>query len=336
MVKLIDIPALRKLTQKVGVVQFISRLVDRLEQDFARWPEFHKSPRHATHYEHGVLELMPTADKQRYSFKYVNGHPVNTATGELCVTGVGMLANVSNGYPLLISEMTILTALRTAATSALAVKYLKTADYDTVGIIGTGAQAEFQILAMTAVLPIKQVKYYDIDPHAMTKFSANLKDTGLQLLPCATAQEVVTNTPLLITATAAKRKQSVLESEWVRPGTLILGVGGDCPGKTELPFELTKRCKFFVEDITQTHIEGELQYFGTDKVYAELWEVIAGKKKAHGVDDDVLLFDSVGFAIEDFSALNLVYDLSIEYGIGVDLNLIPRPSDPKNLYAELV
>ena len=142
--KIIDINTLIKIINRVGLNTFYLELIKTLEEDFARWDEFYKSPRHATHYPQGVIELMPISDKQWYSFKYVNGHPSNTHQNKLCVVAVGMLSDAQNGYPLLLSEMTLLTALRTAATGALGAKYLARKNSSNLAIIGTGAQAEFQ------------------------------------------------------------------------------------------------------------------------------------------------------------------------------------------------
>src|SRR3546814_19833862 len=94
---------------------------------------------------------MPTSDGEVYSFKYVNGHPSNTARGFQTVTAFGVLARVDTGYPLLLTEMTLLTALRTAATSAMAARHLAPATSNVMGIIGNGAPAEFPALAMKAV-----------------------------------------------------------------------------------------------------------------------------------------------------------------------------------------
>lgn len=109
---------------------------------------------------------MPTSDGEIYGFKYVNGHPKNMADGLQTVTAFGLLASVSTGYPVLLTEMTLLTALRTAATSAMAARHLAPKGAETVAMIGNGAQAEFQALAMKAVLGIKEVRLYDIDPRA--------------------------------------------------------------------------------------------------------------------------------------------------------------------------
>ena len=117
MVDYIGIERVRELLARVGTGRFIEGLAIEIEADFRRWRDFEKSPRHASHSSVGVIELMPTSDGQLYSFKYVNGHPKNTAAGLLTVTAFGMLADVNTGYPLLLSELTFSTALRTAATS---------------------------------------------------------------------------------------------------------------------------------------------------------------------------------------------------------------------------
>ena len=95
----------------------------------------------------GVIELMPICDDEYYAFKYVNGHPYNPQSNKLTVVAVGMLSQVKDGYPLMISEMTLLTALRTAGTSALAARYLAKPNSKVMAMIGTGSQSEFQVIA---------------------------------------------------------------------------------------------------------------------------------------------------------------------------------------------
>ena len=113
-----------------------------------RWELFDKTPRLASHSAEGVIELMPTSDGEVYGFKYVNGHPRNTKDGLQTVTAFGLLADVANGYPVLLSEMTLFTALRTAATSAVAAKFLAPKGARTMAMIGNRAQSEFESLAI--------------------------------------------------------------------------------------------------------------------------------------------------------------------------------------------
>ena len=120
MVNYIGTARVRELVSRVGPARFMEALAAEIESDYLRWGEFEKSARHACHSAAGVIELMPTSDGRLYSFKYVNGHPKNTRAGLLTVTAFGVLSDVATGYPMLLSEMTFVTALRTAAISALA------------------------------------------------------------------------------------------------------------------------------------------------------------------------------------------------------------------------
>lgn len=232
MVMLIDAPIVAMLLSRVGLETFLGELAERIEADFARWSRFEKSARLASHSKLGVLELMPSADADWFSFKLVNGHPGNPAKGLLTVTATGMLVDVATGYPQLISEMTVLTALRTAATSALAGRYLANSGSRTMALIGTGAQGEFQALAFKACVGIRTVRCYDSDRAALLKFCRNLRGSGIDLIVCESIAEAVRGAEIITTATASKSAQSVLTDELVDPGVHINAIGGDCPGKT--------------------------------------------------------------------------------------------------------
>ena len=112
LVPFVSVDHMMKLIHHIGVEEMLKGLADYIEADFKRWELFDKTPRVASHSEKGVIELMPTSDGEDYGFKYVNGHPSNTQDGLQTVTAFGLLANVASGYPVLLSEMTLLTALR--------------------------------------------------------------------------------------------------------------------------------------------------------------------------------------------------------------------------------
>lgn len=125
-VPFVSVDRMMKLVLAIGIERFVTELAAYVEDDFRRWDVFDKTPRIASHSADGVIELMPTSDGRLYGFKHVNGHPKNTRHGRQTVTAFGVLADLGNGYPMLLSEMTLLTALRTAATSALAAKHTGT------------------------------------------------------------------------------------------------------------------------------------------------------------------------------------------------------------------
>jgi ornithine cyclodeaminase len=336
MVRVVTVDDIQNLVRKVTLNTFFKKLIERLEYDYSRWHEFEKIPRIANHYPFGVIELMPTSDDDYYAFKYVNGHPLNPGENKQTVVATGMLADVATGYPVMMSEMTMLTALRTAATSVLASKYLARKDSTCFGLVGTGAQSEFQLLAHKAIFDITDVYYFDTDPAAMKKFGKNMASQSLRLHPCKNAEDVAKNSDIITTATAAKYQAIILELDWVRPGTHINGVGGDCPGKTEMDPAIMEKAKIVVELFEQTKHEGEIQNGFEDKVHAELWELVDTSKKGRETDEEITLFDSVGFALEDYSVLRLVYGMVEEFHIGHIMDMVPDMADPKDLYSVCV
>lgn len=335
MVPFVSVADMMKLVHHVGITTFLKDLTTEVEADFARWPLFDKTPRVPSHSDIGVIELMPTADDTLYGFKYVNGHPGNMRDGLQTVTAFGLLADVATGYPLLLSEMTLLTALRTAATSAMATRHLARKNARTMAMIGNGAQSEFQILALQAVCGIDTVRLYDIDPAATEKAMRNLAGRGLTLIPCASAQDAVEDADVITTATADKRYQTILTDNMIGSGVHINAIGGDCPGKTELHRDIVARATTFVEYPAQTRIEGEIQQMPADHPVTELWEVMAGTAPGRTGADQVTLFDGVGFAIEDFSALRYVLGLIKKAPYYTELDFVADPDDPRDLFGML-
>jgi ornithine cyclodeaminase len=331
-VQFVGVQTIIDLVSAKGPERFLSGLVSYIEQDFRRWEAFEKSARLASHSRDGVIELMPTSDGELYAFKYVNGHPNNTRDGLLTVTAFGVLADVHTGYPLLLSEMTIATALRTAATSALAAKYLARKNSQTMALIGLGAQAEFQALVFKAVLGIRQLRVFDVDPAATQKFVANLASSGFAIVAAQSVAEAVHGADIVTTATAAKSRAAVITPEMVTAGVHFNAIGGDCPGKTEIHHDALLRARIFVEFPPQTRIEGEIQQLGADSPVTELWRVIAGQSTGRIGPGDVTLFDSVGFAIEDYSTLRYLRDLMNASGLDRTLDLVPHLENPKDLF----
>lgn len=334
MTQFIGVKELGQLVGTMGPRRFLKRLVEYLAEDFSRWEKFDKVPRVASHSAIGVIELMPTSDGSLYSFKYVNGHPSNPKQGKLTVTAFGVLSDVLTGYPLLISEMTLLTALRTAATSAYAAKLLARPESRVMALIGTGAQSEFQTLAFQELLGIREVVVFDPDPAAVEKYRRNTAAFGLTVRTARSAADAVAGADIVTVCTAVKGRQAIISRNMLKPGVHINAIGGDCPGKTELNSDVLENAEVFVEFTPQTRIEGEIQQMGPDFAVTELWEVETGRKAGWTGAKAITVFDSVGFAVEDFSALRLVHDLM--EGRGKWLDLVPELDNPKDLYGPLL
>lgn len=330
--RFVNVENMRRWLAAVGPEAAIAGLVDALEKDFARWEQFELRPRVASHTAEGVIELMPTTDGVSYGFKFVNGHPSNPARGFQTVTAFGVLADVHNGYPRFEAEMTLLTALRTAATTGLAAKYLAPAGPLRLGMVGAGSQSEFQVLGMRAVRQVESVTVFDVDPAASSKMRANLAKLGIEVRIAESAAAAVAGCNAIITCTADKRNATVLSVDDVAPGTHVTGVGGDCPGKTELDERILDLGPVFVEYTEQTRIEGEIQAKPADFPVTELWEVITGRREGRTSADQVTIFDSVGFAVEDFCALRYLEQAVEGTGFFEELDLIADPEDPKDLF----
>jgi ornithine cyclodeaminase len=324
------------IVQAQGTAGALRRLMRAIEADLLRWHEFDKSARSASHSRDGVIELMPIADRSLYAFKYVNGHPGNTRLGLPTVMAFGVLADVATGAPVLLSELTLTTALRTAATSALAARVMARPGSRTMALIGNGAQAEFQALAFHHLLGIHEIRLFDTDPAATTKLQRNLRHVpGLVLKPCASATDATRGADIVTTATADKTRAAIVRPEMLAPGTHVNAVGGDCPGKTELHPDVLKAAHVVVEYEPQTRIEGDIQQMPPSFAVTELWQVLAGLAPGRKRDDQWTVFDSVGFALEDFSALRWLHDSARELGLGAPAELIPPLQDPKDLFGQI-
>ena len=335
-VPFVSVDSMMKLVLTIGVERFLTELAAYIEEDFGRWESFDKTPRIASHSHDGVIELMPTSDGRMYGFKYVNGHPKNMREGLQTVTAFGVLADVGSGYPMLLTEMTILTALRTAATSAAAAKHLAPKGARTMAIIGNGAQAEFQALAFKAICGVDRLRLYDIDRSASLKCARNLAGAGFDIAVCASGQEAVEGAQIITTVTADKQCATILTDNMVGAGVHINAVGGDCPGKTELHRDILLRAGIFVEYPPQTRIEGEIQQLAHDHPVTELWQVMTGRAEGRTAETQITLFDSVGFAIEDFSALRYVRDQLQATGLFEELDLLADPDEPRDLFGMLL
>lgn len=336
MVPFVSVDSMMKLVHSIGVETMIGGIAKYVEDDFRRWELFDKTPRVASYSAEGVIELMPTSDGEVYGFKYVNGHPKNTKEGLQTVTAFGLLANVATGYPVLVSEMTILTALRTAATSGMVAKYLAPKNAKVMAMIGNGAQSEFQALAMKSLCGVETLRLYDIDSKATEKLVRNLSSQGLNLIACSTPEEAIEGAQIITTCTADKQCATILTDNMVGPGVHINAIGGDCPGKTELHKDILSRSDVFVEFPPQTRIEGEIQQMPEDFPVTEMWKVISGEVQGRRDDRQITLFDGVGFAVEDFSALRYVRDQIVGTDLFQQLDMVADPDDPRDLFGMLM
>ena len=329
----VDVNELSALVSKHGTEAFMADLLVYMEEEFSRWEAFDKSARTAAHSHVGVIELMPIADDTNYGFKFVNGHPSNPSHGMPTVMAFGALADVATGFPRLLSELTISTAFRTAVTSVMAAKVLANPDASILGMIGCGSQSTFQAIAFHTILGIKELRIFDIDSEAMDNVVAHLKVyPNLKVIKATSAKACVKGADIVTTVTADKAYATILTPDMIEPGMHINGVGGDCPGKTEIHADVLRAGKIFIEHEPQTRIEGDIQQLPDDYPVNPLWKVIAGKEQGRDSKDQITIFDSVGFALEDLAVLRYVYDLATKLEMGKKIDLVPHMENPKDLF----
>ena len=192
-----------------------------------------------------------------------------------------------------------------------------------------------QALAMKAVIGIEEVRLYDVDPKATAKTANNLRDCGLRVVSCTHSQEAIQGADIITTCTADKAYATILTDNMVGAGVHINAIGGDCPGKTELHKDILARATTFVEFEAQTRIEGEIQQMDASYPVTEFWRVLSGDAKGRDNDREITLFDSVGFAIEDFSALRYVHAKLQGTDFFQQIDILADPDDPRDLFGML-
>ena len=192
-----------------------------------------------------------------------------------------------------------------------------------------------QALAFKAVLGITHIRLYDIDKNASQKAYNNLSGYGLNVTLCNSAEEAVQGANIITTCTADKKNATILTSDMIPQGVHLNAIGGDCPGKTELDSKLLTRANVFVEYEPQTRIEGEIQQMSETFAVTEFHKVINKQTPGRTSNNELTIFDGVGFASEDFTALVYIKDALVAAGEFELLDLITQQADPRNLFSVL-
>jgi ornithine cyclodeaminase/alanine dehydrogenase-like protein (mu-crystallin family) len=238
-----------------------------------------------------------------------------------------MLYESETGDLLAMIEADRLGQMRTGAASGVATKYMARADADTVGIFGTGWQAESQLMAVCAVRPIKSIQVYGRDAERREAFARKMASLlRVEVFAAGSPEETVRGKSIVITATGAR--EPVLKGEWIEPGTHLNVAGSNFLSKAEVDVETIRRASIIaVDSIEQSKIEaGDLMPATERGVISwesvtELGRIVAGRDKGRTSDQDITLFKSNGIALEDISTALRVYNLARERGVGEEINL---------------
>jgi alanine dehydrogenase len=278
----------------------------------------------------GDFRVMPAylEDMGAAGVKIVNVHPKNPQKyGLPTVMATIFLLDPKTGAPLAIMDGTWITNMRTGAGGAVAAKYLARKDSHVVAMVGAGAQARTQLIALNEVLDIDEVRVSDAVKGKAKKYAGEMsKLLGIEIEPTTDVEKTIKGADIVVTVTPARGP--IVKDEWISEGMHINAIGADAPGKQELDPEILKRAKIVVDDMKQALHSGEVNVplsegiIARGDIYAELGEVITGKKSGRASRDEITIFDSTGLAIQDIATDWKVYQKAKKMGKGRKVELL--------------
>ncbi len=317
----------QKQVEKLVPLSKVQQVVNCVEQAFFDYGQksVQMPPKVYLYFEkyNGDLRIMPSySPKLKIAgTKIVNVHPQNPKKGLLTVMASIILNDAKNGLPLALLDGTYITGMRTGASGAVAAKYLARKDARTLGIIGAGQQAIYQIAAITKVRKIKEIFVFDINDKAIEKLKKvfNKEKIKKVSLEQAAQQDIlVTTTPL---------RKPIIKEKWILPGTHINAIGADAEGKEELDPAILKKGKIVIDDWAQASHSGEINVplkkgiISRQDIYSSLGEIVCGKRAGRKNSQEITIFDSTGLAVQDLYTANLVYQKAKKEKIGREINL---------------
>lgn len=281
---------------------------------------------------HGLLGVMPgmldglaEGDQSVAGVKVLTVIPENYLHGEESHQGLVVLFERERGRPLAVLDAASVTAIRTAAASAVATRALARRDAGDLAVLGSGTQARSHLASMREVRALRRVRVWSRNPESARRFAARESERlGLAVEPLASAREAVAGADLICTVTASR--EPVLEGEWIAPGAHVNAVGACTPAARELDAAAVARSRLYTDrresalaeagDFLLARSEGAV----TDAhLLGELGEVLEGQIPGRRSDDEITLYKSLGIAVEDLAAGRYVYEKALASGRGIAL-----------------
>ncbi|HSS20396.1 MAG TPA: ornithine cyclodeaminase family protein [Pyrinomonadaceae bacterium] len=270
------------------------------------------------HIKAGLLEL----DRSYFAAKINGNFPQNMKRfGLPLIQGVIVLCDGENGFPLALMDSIEITIQRTGAATAVAAKYLARSDSRTISICGCGNQGRVSLQALSRIFSFDRVFAYDIDDLQAQRFAKELsEELGIEIEAVVEAEGAVSQSDICVTCTPSH--QFFLNNESVRSGTFVAAVGADSEDKQELEPALLSENKIIVDILEQCASIGELHHALTsglitkEDVHAEFGEVVAGRKLGRTSDEEIIIFDSTGMALQDVITAAVVYEKANGRGVG--------------------
>lgn len=270
----------------------------------------------------GDFRAMPAYIEglKRCALKWVNVHPKNIRFGLPSVMAIIILSDPQNGLPLCIMDGTYPTSLRTGAAGGVAAKYLARRDSRVVGMVGCGVQARAQLGALLEIFDIKEVKVWGHKESNVKKFIKDMRRKNLRLIGTKTVEDCVRDCDIVVTTTPSRKP--LVKLKWLKKGAHINAIGADARGKEELEPAILKKSKIVVDSYAQASHSGEInvplkkKVIKKSDIYADIGEIVTGRKKGRTDQDELTVFDSTGLAIQDVAMADLIYKTAIMKKIG--------------------
>ena len=273
----------------------------------------------------GVLGRGPH-ERPMYAAKVNANFPGNpTERGLPTIQGVLLLFDAEDGQPLAVIDSIEITIMRTAAATAVAARYLARDDASTVVICGCGEQGRSQLTALTHVRKIRRAFAFDRDPARAEQYAEALaRELAIEVVPVRELGDATLGADIWVTCTPARRW--FVGPEHVAPGAFVAAVGADNPEKQEIAPALLASSTVVADILDQCAVIGDLHHaleegvMRREDVHAELADVVSGKRRGRAGDDETIVFDSTGTAIQDVAAAKMVYERAIAAGVGIPVD----------------
>lgn len=307
----------------------INKVVGRIEMAFSKYGkgEVDMPPKTYLYFkkDNGDLRVMPSFSEElkMAGTKIVNVHPDNPKMNLPTVGAVIVLNDAKTGSPLALMDGTYITGMRTGAAGAVASKYLAKKDAKTLGVVGAGRQAVFQIAATASAIKLQDILVYDVNEKNIEILAEELAKIGIKIRNASL--EEVSRQDILTTTTPSRNP--IIKNDFVVAGMHINAVGADAEGKEELDPEILKRAKIIVDDWTQASHSGEINVpvakgiITKNDIYSSLGEIVAGIKTGRENNEEITVFDSTGLALQDLFTAAMVYEEALKKGIGQEIKI---------------
>ncbi|HEY0006644.1 MAG TPA: ornithine cyclodeaminase family protein [Pyrinomonadaceae bacterium] len=241
------------------------------------------------------------------------------------IQGIILLCDGENGSPLALMDSIEITIRRTGAATAVAARYLSREASSIITICGCGNQGRISLQAVSRVRPIKRVFAYDVDQSQARRFALELSEQlGIEIEAVDELRSAVGQSDICVTCTPSR--EYFLKQEYVAPGTFVAGVGADSEEKQELDPLLLSSNKVVTDILDQSATIGDLHHaierglMAKTDTHAELGEIVAGKKSGRSSEEEIVIFDSTGMALQDAAAAVIVYERAVGAGLGMRMN----------------